>query len=280
MMLRILKEKAIFQGTPLLSDLGAACLHSTAPSQAKWRNKWSSEVHGSTDPLKKYGKYEKRILRAEANKALKRLQNMKMPPRKSFQAGMPKWNAWRKQNQQTWSNESYWKNSTNQANSKGKNRHNARTNHSARTAERVYKRKRKSNHPQFCWDSDDPDERIFEMRFGGRSFYWSFSDWDDLKWQSTWRSTWQYNRTHREEYSDSDVSDDVTPPTGSASDRKTLGLAPHGPLKLEDVKQAFRECALKWHPDRNPGPSKVIAEEKFKRCGAAYKALCDAFSVV
>nr|GME01746.1 DnaJ/Hsp40 domain-containing protein [Ipomoea batatas] len=59
------------------------------------------------------------------------------------------------------------------------------------------------------------------------------------------------------------------------SERLALGLNPSGPLNLEDVKNAYRSCALKWHPDRHAGPSKVVAEEKFKVCSAAYQLLCD-----
>lgn len=42
---------------------------------------------------------------------------------------------------------------------------------------------------------------------------------------------------------------------------------------LETIKKAYRELALKYHPDRNPdNPS---AEEKFKRVNEAYSTLSD-----
>lgn len=63
--------------------------------------------------------------------------------------------------------------------------------------------------------------------------------------------------------------------TNLTKDRITLGLSGSGPLSLEDVKNAYRVCALKWHPDRHEGSSKAIAEEKFKVCSAAYRSLCD-----
>lgn len=59
------------------------------------------------------------------------------------------------------------------------------------------------------------------------------------------------------------------------SERVALGLDASGPLKIEDVKHAYRACALKWHPDRHQGSSKAVAEEKFKHCSAAYQSLCD-----
>ena len=43
---------------------------------------------------------------------------------------------------------------------------------------------------------------------------------------------------------------------------------------VEDVKKAYRACALKYHPDRNPGDKK--AEEKFKEATEAYQVLADA----
>jgi molecular chaperone DnaJ len=41
----------------------------------------------------------------------------------------------------------------------------------------------------------------------------------------------------------------------------------------QDVKAAYRRCALKYHPDRNPGDKE--AEERFKACAEAYEVLSD-----
>jgi molecular chaperone DnaJ len=41
----------------------------------------------------------------------------------------------------------------------------------------------------------------------------------------------------------------------------------------EDVKRAYRQLALKFHPDRNPGNN--VAEEKFKEAAEAYSVLGD-----
>jgi len=42
----------------------------------------------------------------------------------------------------------------------------------------------------------------------------------------------------------------------------------------EQIKKAYRGCALKYHPDRNPDNSE--AEQKFKDCAEAYETLSDA----
>ncbi|KAI3474532.1 hypothetical protein Pfo_029447 [Paulownia fortunei] len=57
------------------------------------------------------------------------------------------------------------------------------------------------------------------------------------------------------------------------SERLTLGLSATGPLNLEDVRIAYRSCAVKWHPDHHQGCSKAFAEEKFKICCSAYQSL-------
>ncbi len=42
---------------------------------------------------------------------------------------------------------------------------------------------------------------------------------------------------------------------------------------VEDIKKAYRQCALLHHPDRNPGDKK--SEEKFKEATEAYQVLAD-----
>ena len=41
----------------------------------------------------------------------------------------------------------------------------------------------------------------------------------------------------------------------------------------DQIKKAYRELAMKYHPDRNPGDT--VAEEKFKKISAAYSVLSD-----
>src|SRR5690606_26271774 len=42
----------------------------------------------------------------------------------------------------------------------------------------------------------------------------------------------------------------------------------------DDLKKAYRRCAMKYHPDRNPGDPSAL--ESFKECKEAYEVLSDA----
>ncbi len=53
---------------------------------------------------------------------------------------------------------------------------------------------------------------------------------------------------------------------------RTLGVARDAPP--EEIKKAYRQQALKYHPDRNPGNKE--AEENFKEAAEAYSVLGDA----
>ncbi|XP_061356239.1 uncharacterized protein LOC133300684 [Gastrolobium bilobum] len=134
--------------------------------------------------------------------------------------------------------------------------------------------------PEFCRDDFDV-ENIFHSAFGGnRFFYWSFINEENPQRRRTggfsnYGKSWNWrHRSKNEDGSSTDSESDFSY-SDLVSDRLALGLSASGPLKLEDVKNAYRTCALKWHPDRHQGSSKVTAEEKFKHCSSAYQSLCD-----
>ncbi|KAK7278819.1 hypothetical protein RJT34_23857 [Clitoria ternatea] len=128
---------------------------------------------------------------------------------------------------------------------------------------------------EFCKDDFDV-ENIFRSAFGGnRSFYWSFINEENPQWKKSEDFSRNWRRRSENEHGSSRDSGTDYSYSGLVSDRLALGLSASGPLRLEDVKIAYRACALKWHPDRHQGSSKVIAEEKFKHCSAAYQSLCD-----
>ncbi|TKY53252.1 Chaperone protein DnaJ [Spatholobus suberectus] len=133
---------------------------------------------------------------------------------------------------------------------------------------------------EFCKDDFDV-ETVFRSSFGGnRFFYWSFINEENPQWRrsggfSNHGKSWNWRHRSENEYGSSTESESEYSYSDLVSDRLALGLSASGPLKLEDVKNAYRICALKWHPDRHHGSSKVIAEEKFKHCSAAYQSLCD-----
>ncbi len=54
---------------------------------------------------------------------------------------------------------------------------------------------------------------------------------------------------------------------------EVLGVA--RTVTVEEIKSAYRQAALKWHPDRNPG-NKQEAEERFREATEAYSVLSDA----
>ncbi|KAE9593894.1 putative DnaJ domain-containing protein [Lupinus albus] len=132
--------------------------------------------------------------------------------------------------------------------------------------------------PFFCEDDFDV-ETILRSAFGGNRFtYWSFINDENPQWKrsgrfSNYERSWNWR--HRSESDSDSSSESNSSDSYLVPDRLALGLSASGPLKLEDVKNAYRSCALKWHPDRHHGSSKAIAEEKFKLCSAAYQSICD-----
>ncbi|CAI0428227.1 unnamed protein product [Linum tenue] len=127
-------------------------------------------------------------------------------------------------------------------------------------------------------DSDDP-ESMFQAKFGNKWYTWSFHQGFASQRSNTESAHWTWKRSQECGNASEPESDRESPiVVGSFSDRRTLGLPLSGPLEIEEVKNAFRESALKWHPDRHQVYSQATAAEKFKLCVSAYKSLCSALS--
>ncbi|EOA29132.1 hypothetical protein CARUB_v10025400mg [Capsella rubella] len=174
--------------------------------------------------------------------------------------------------------------------------------HSTPVLER--KRRSSSSSDEHSGHCDDDFESIFRNLFTeSRDYHYSTHRekerhwWYNSSWSSnysssnSWRSKYRFyeGEIGEEEEQEEEEEDGYSSRKSSgsvsesiefqASHRQTLGLSPWGPLKLEDVKHAYRTCALKWHPDRHEDSTKAAAEEKFKLCTVAYQSLIEKLAV-
>ncbi|XP_048334408.2 uncharacterized protein LOC107425521 [Ziziphus jujuba] len=243
-----------------------ASFHSTPTACEKWKNKWNFDVKAGQQPAKNYVRYATRQKRADTKKALKNLL---------YRSGSSKVSL---------EDENLWKfgQTDKSCNSCRKHKPRSSTPHAEKYHQK--KTKRKFKRESFSEDFDEHPEAFFQATFGNRWYTWSFNSSTDYYSQNSafgfeWRehSSWKHKNKTWEASSDTE-SDDEPHTVGSCSDRTILGLPPAGPLKMDDVKKAFRLSALKWHPDKHQGPLQATAEEKFKLCVNAYKSLCNALS--
>ncbi|KAG6638301.1 uncharacterized protein LOC122279213 [Carya illinoinensis] len=237
-------------------QLRAALFHSTPVLERKRRNYWESRSNN----------YSKRFRQLHAKQTL--LRNVGAYADFMFQS-------WRDEDEEDDPSSSRgpsW--FRRQCSAKGSKRDWTNNQGPKRSGRRVH---------QFCEEDDVDVETIFRSAFGGnRFFYWSFINEENSQWRSSsnynnFGRSWNWRYRNEETYDSSSESESSE--TDMASDRLALGLSASGPLQLEDVKNAYRVCALKWHPDRHQGSSKAVAEEKFKLCSAAYQSLCDKLAV-
>ncbi|TKY62536.1 DnaJ-like subfamily B member 8 [Spatholobus suberectus] len=237
----------------LHSSLRAALFHSTPPLQRKRRNYWDSRGHNH---------YSRRFRRMQAKQRV-----------------MNSINDYAEFLFQSWK-EDIGKDdpSSSRGTSWFRKQYSDRESERYRNGNQGSRSHRYRRDPLFCEDDYDV-ETIFRSAFGGnRFFYWSFINEENPQWRrsesfSNFGKSWNWRYRSENNYDSSSESDSSD--SDFVPDRLALGLSASGPLKLEDVKNAYRACALKWHPDRHQGSSKAIAEEKFKLCSAAYQSLCD-----
>ncbi|CAJ2641587.1 unnamed protein product [Trifolium pratense] len=251
---------------PSISHFSA--FHSSPCSCHKWNT--NPDTKKGQQPSKNQIKFVTRQKRADAKKALKSLLYNGGASRFSFADKETKWKL--------------------DGNSDG--RSNSSSNKGQPKPDRRFggkppkKTKKKIKRESFYEDTDDEPEEVFHATFGNKHYTWSFKK-GTFSEHSTYGFEWREhtNRTNTNKWktasddeSDDNDEDYASCRVGSISDRTILGLPPTGPLKIEDVKIAYRSSALKWHPDKHQGPSQAMAEEKFKLCANAYKTLCNALS--
>lgn len=250
-----------------------ASFHSTSPSCQKGKSKWDADIKGGQQPTKNHIRYSIRERRADAKRALNELLF------RSGSSKVPEKELMRRIHMGTGFD-------TKQEGHSFVPHKKGGSKSSAHRAGKIHSNKQRRNlrKKNISEDFDDDPEPTFQATYGNRAYTWTFKSWQGSFQNSTsgfeWReySSWEESRAKRWETQSDTESDDDSCSVGSHSDRTTLGLPPRGPLKIEDVKNAFRLSALKWHPDKHQGDSQTMAEEKFKRCANAYRSLCSALS--
>ncbi|KAJ9177726.1 hypothetical protein P3X46_012915 [Hevea brasiliensis] len=251
--------------TTSITKTHCASIHSTPTTCEKWKNKWNADVSRFQQPSKNYVRYAVRQKRADAKRALKDLLFNNGSSKPSFK-----------------DEESLWACDPEHSHGTGKKRQ-VKSSARHRGKSHAKKMKRKFRRESFSEDSDGR-ETFFQATFGKRWYTWYFNE--SSYRCSTFGFDWRehpYWTNHRDKDWDARSETESVNEycsVGSFHDRTILGLPPGGPLRIEDVKDAFRMSALKWHPDKHQGPSQAMAEEKFKLCVNAYKSLCDALSSV
>ncbi|XP_028766003.1 uncharacterized protein LOC114723921 [Neltuma alba] len=235
----------------------------------------SLAIRGAQQPSKSYVKYVIRQKRADAKKALKDLLHRSGSSKFPFESQ----ETWRFGDRNFYGDQDCDSESCH-------NKHQAKSRQQSGKSKKKVKRKIKR--AAFSEDFDFDSETTFQATFGNRCYTWSFRNWarssseystSGFEWRE--HSNWTNSRTRKwKSASDAESDDDCEDScyVGSQLERTVLGLPSTGPLKLEDVKNAFRLSALKWHPDKHQGSSQAVAEEKFKMCLDAYKSLCRALS--
>ncbi|KAL8134252.1 uncharacterized protein LOC141712853 [Apium graveolens] len=249
----------------------AASIHSTPFSCEKWKKKWDPDSN-SQQPSKTYIRYETRQKRADAKRALNNLIFHSGSRKTTFEDVHRKVESTNIRGLEK-------RNQSNSSNKKGKSKSYAR-------ASKAHNHKKKNQYRKNSpfEDCDGYSETFFQANFGCRCYTWSYRSAKEPSFQSSssgfeWREHSQWTNSNREwDAAHETYSDKESCFPGSSSDRTILGLPITGPLKIEDVKTAFRLSALKWHPDKHQGPTQAIAEEKFKNCADAYKSLCNALA--
>ncbi|KAL0909778.1 hypothetical protein M5K25_020675 [Dendrobium thyrsiflorum] len=238
----------------LVSLYSFAPFHSTPASFAKWKDDGAAQQPSKTSIEQTHIRYSVRHKRADARNALKDLLlNGKASGH-------------------------YFQDEDNRRHSKNSERSKPQKASYGKGKQSKWSQKKKSFSHE---DELEQPEMIFTVNFGGQhSFTWSFNTWENSTHQNStagfeWKEESKSEKYRARVWSESDLEEDANV-VDQHSSRVALGLPASGPLCLADVKRAFRESALKWHPDRHHGLPQDEAAEKFKVCVDAYNNLCNA----
>ncbi|WOL03524.1 hypothetical protein Cni_G12244 [Canna indica] len=275
---------------------GISSFHSTSIALAKWKSKWedckaeksgpkpSKAGKSGPKPSKTYMRYAVRQKRAEIKKALKEYLLYGKTSNPHFQAENSYGCADGACKRFKVDGTAYGFNDT----STSRNFRKAKSHSSSYQGKHNRGRNKSWQTRKSFFDEDyyEHPEMIYETFFGRfKDFTWSYEPGEDFHFgdsqkQFKWKDEYRWEKT-QSRWSESDESrwsgsddEDESTDVGSHAHRVTLGLPPNGPLKLDDVKSAFRLSAFKWHPDKHQGPSQAMATEKFKLCVDAYNSLC------
>ncbi|CAL8467350.1 g6887 [Coccomyxa elongata] len=102
---------------------------------------------------------------------------------------------------------------------------------------------------------------------GGSDPHWTY---DHEAWSHCSGSSSQHSdRSHGQRQPSRQTAAD----SARSQSLRLLGLSHSVTLTSVALQEAFRKCALTWHPDRHSGAAKRAAEEKFKEIQAAYQLL-------
>ncbi|KAH8970348.1 hypothetical protein BDL97_02G084200 [Sphagnum fallax] len=280
-------------GPSLLPAIGvrAAFLHGNSPCNEKWDNKWKSNSYGHMDAnscRKRHRIYVKRQKRAAEKRTLLEWRSLEMHAddyrevqerrKQQGEASSPSPHAskfgWSRRFEKEW--QFFQKKHKGR---QGEKHQEAKSKFYEQDPEESTSGHTKEQSSHDYWNSE---AGRFKQQFWNQT-WWAFGGSGDAYWKakatkcnqsaqsgSFGGAHWQSGETSGRCSADSGwVSESV----GAASDRVALGLSPVGPLTLNDVKLAFRQCALRWHPDRHHGEQKSLAEKNFKRIGDAYQTL-------
>ncbi|PHU00506.1 hypothetical protein BC332_30293 [Capsicum chinense] len=201
------------------------------------------EFRGNQQPTKNYIRYETRQKRADSKKALKNLLFYGASGNSFENEVNDRWDVDRDDRSEK---KSEYKST-------------------ARRRDRLRRRMRKMKKRRLSEDYDEFPETVFQANFCNKWYTWSFrpgksSTFEDLfsRRQETDWSEQRHFRWDTETNNDTETESNYEScNVGCYSERTILGLPPRGPLKIEEVKNAFRLSALKWHPDKHQGPSQM-----------------------